>query len=297
MNLKDEYTWHLREPFSGEFDKTHWWEAKGATEVSSIAAIYELARRHPKIGQLRSKLRNAKWYAQELRAPLSEAAEQTMLNLSSDDLGKEPNAVHCLCLIGLKSWPALNWRYKDFWEASVGKIKGVDCRDDSSRCTSVPSLVLTEILLQRAVAMKPARNALQFRVSNSRTGGGTVVESVYPDAQENFNRRLVKDLKNNPISKKEIESGIAKRAIDAHREGKFLFAIVPDLTYAESSDLLSKRYAEEQKIHRHQKQRARWNDWLPLIKAFENEELSTRRMKSSVFTKYRRILDSISFTY
>ena len=71
MKLKDKYTWHLRALFKGKFDQSHWWNEENKSAVSPIAAVYELARRHPRIGDLRTRLNQAKWHGMELRGSLS----------------------------------------------------------------------------------------------------------------------------------------------------------------------------------------------------------------------------------
>ena len=296
MKLKDKYTWHLRALFKGKFDQSHWWNEENKSVVSPIAAVYELARRHPRIGDLRTRLNQAKWHGMELRGSLSLVAQQKMYDLVHNDLGNEPSAVRCLCLIGLSSWPTLSERDRDFWMQSVGKMKGVDCRDDLERCTSITSKVLSQLYLNRAIALKPDRDALKFRVSGSGQGGKAVVQAVNLDAFGKLHKRLAISLEQNPISKEEIEGAIAVQAIEAYRAGDWLFTVVPDLTSVEASELLAKTYAEEQKLSRLPKQRARWSDWLPLIAAFENDELMGEKVKSTVFTKYRRIMESITFT-
>jgi hypothetical protein len=92
--MRARYTWHLRPPFDQEFNRSHWW--KGDSKIHPVAALYELARRHPRVGELRRTLRHSGWYGQELREPLVGTAKQKMASLAYDDLGREPAAIHCL---------------------------------------------------------------------------------------------------------------------------------------------------------------------------------------------------------
>jgi len=46
----------LDSPFNQEFDRTQWW--KDETDINPVAALYELARRHPLVGDLRKKFRS-----------------------------------------------------------------------------------------------------------------------------------------------------------------------------------------------------------------------------------------------
>jgi hypothetical protein len=297
MNLRAKFSWHLREPFAEEFDRTHWWKSEDKTRVTPIAAIYELARRHPRIGQLRSKLHDRKWYGQELREPLSGVAEKEMAGHAFEDLGDELRAVHCLCLIGLKSWPMLSGRNQDYWEASAGKIKGVDCRDDIECCRSIRLMADAELFRSRAVAAKLGQKSLTFKVkAGSRSNSGReTVQPVDPSAFEEGLDRVIDELKKNPITNDELEKEIVHQAIDEYRAGHYLLSIAPDLSHDEARNLLSKQYAQEQKQRQQSKERARWNDWLPIIKVFEKDEEFPGRAKAPVFTAYRRLFENLQF--
>lgn len=298
MKSRDRYVWHLRKPFAEEFDHSHWWKAESESKPTPIAAIYELARRHPRIGHLRSELRHTKWYGQELREPLSGTARRKMADQASVDLGSEPGPVHCLCLIGLKSWPILGEKYQEYWGDSVGKMKGVDCRDDLMRCTSIITEALGQLQRERMLSLKPSRESLTFRFPAGRMAGEQAGQPADPGALNKLVERLVEDLKINPIPELAIENAVAEKAIEAYRAGQWLFAIVPDLTHDDARNLLSAGYSEELKHTQQQKQRSRWNDWLPLISEFEDDELSSSAVtlpSNTVFTKYRRVLDGISF--
>src|SRR5476651_2018375 len=75
-NSRLAYTWHLRPPFNELFCADHWWESAPSAKVDSVAALYELARRHPRIGELRQKHLNEFWHGRELGLPLTGAEKK-----------------------------------------------------------------------------------------------------------------------------------------------------------------------------------------------------------------------------
>jgi len=289
--MRARYTWHLRPPFNGEFDHSHWWENE--TQIDPVAALYELARRHPQIGQLLLKFKGASWYGHEFPHPLVGAAEKRILNQAIKDLGEEPEAIFCLCEIGLKSWPKLSWSNQEFWEMSAKKMKGLDCRDDLEKCNSITQQAQSDILLKRARSLNLGKSAFLFDV-----GAGRNNKSVAPADPQAFAKGmylLAKHTQQNPITPAEMEAAIARRAVVAHHEGHLLISVAPDLTLDEAKTLLEREYRNHLKLRPEVKQRARWQDWLPLIAAFENEEARPGGKKSQAFVKYRRALDGIHF--
>jgi hypothetical protein len=293
--LRARYTWHLRPPFQDEFDCTHWWAGKSADEIRPVAALYELARRHPRIGTLRVQLRSSSWYGQELRKPLIGHAKEKLASKAFDDLGQEPTAIHCLCLIGLRSWPTLDWRSQAYWEMSAGHMKGVDCRDALSQCSSITSDALCDLMLKRLSAMKTGKKSLQFLVGKTSDSNQEVVSPVDPAAFQKSLELVANDVLKNPIPQAELEAVIAQHAIAAHRQGHWLFAVASDLTSERAASLLAQTYRHEQSRHPYPKNRARWENWLPLIATFENADNQTGGAKSQSFTSYRRVMDTIEF--
>ena len=296
--VRASYTWHLRPPFVQEFDRSHWW--KGDSEIHPIGALYELARRHPRVGELRSRLRHASWYGQELREPLVGTAKQNMASLAYDDLGREPPAIHCLCLIGLRTWQQLNWRDQEYWMMSAGNIKGVDCRDDLERCYSITDTALGNIIWKRARALKLPPKGLQFCVSARSIGSGkSFVVPVDPKAFQQFQKIIAKHLCETPISAAEVEAAIAEVAVEAEHQGHWIIAVASDLAQDEAELLMGKIYRKH-RLRREEalgagKQRPRPKQWLKLISEFENAEMSSGGTNASGFNPYRAIMDSIRF--
>jgi hypothetical protein len=278
---RSPYIWYLQRSFLDEFDRSPWWESLTESEISPEAALYELARRHPRIGELRRKFHAKPWYGQELRPPLTGAAKKKKLaSQAFDDLGQEPEAVHCLCLIGLKPWPELDSRNQDYWVSSAGKLKGVDCRDDIERCQSITQAAYADVMLNRAMAQKGKKKGRD-------AGSGS---------HEEWMDSLAKDLKENPFDSTEIDKAISMEALSAHRQGHLLISIAPDLTAEEAKILLDREYREHRKLLRDEKQRPSFYlNWLEVISNFEEAEDRHGGAKAQLFARYRRAMDGIDF--
>jgi hypothetical protein len=275
--MRARYTWHLRPPFDQEFDRSHWWKNEPQIDPAPAAALYELARRHPRVGELRSRLRHASWHGQELRASLVGAAKERMASHSFDDLGQEAAAIHCLCLIGLKSWPTLEGRWQEYWEDSAGSIKGIDCRHEVQKCDSTTLSALAEVLLKRACILKRKWKCTKH---------------------EEFNKLLAEGFFKNPPAAQELETALIQEVLAAHRQGHLLIAIAPNLPRKEAELLLAKSYHEQWVFKPPQQRKRCWKKWLPLISEFENEFLSrpkNQKINPQVFVHYRRTLDGIDF--
>ena len=264
--MRANYTWHLRPPFRDEFDHTHWWDQ---SDVDPKAALYELARRHPLVGKVRASTRRAAWYGQELRAPHSDAALEKSVSQAVEDLWKQPEAIRCLCLIGLKPWSKLSLRERQFWWRSAGNLKGVDSRDDSERCGSVTLSALQKIRIELAVKLGRKANAM---------------------TKKQLADLLLKETKSPRWS-----AAICREAVVADDKGYWLIAVAPDLDESEAKTLLSKTYRSHRVLYPAAKQRARPMNWLALISEFENVEVSSNKTRSKAFTGYRRAQDLIRF--
>jgi hypothetical protein len=276
QSLRARYTWQLQPPFNKQFDARHWWEGQAhIDEIDPVGALYELARRHPVVGEVRRKFCNARWHGMELYNPSSVGkANKRLVNLAYMDIGNMPDAIYCLCLIGLKTWEKLNPRERDYWEDAVGSIKGLDCRSDLQQCCSINNEVLTDILLGFAKGLK--------RKCKGKTAG-------------EINKLYAYELLKSKYPDDKYEADIAKYAISALRNNYLLIAVARDLKADEAASLLEQRYREHQALHRIPKQRARHESWLPLISEFENDEIGHKKAKSQVFIRYRRSLDLIHF--
>lgn len=291
------YTWHLRPPFDQEFDHSHWWKNEPRIDPAPAAALYELARRHPRVGELRSRLHHASWYGQELRAPLVGAAKDSIVSRAFDDLGQEPAAMHCLCLIGLKTWPTLDCRDQASWKMSAGNMKGVDCRDDLERCYSITLNALDDVHSGSDAWIAAISKNAKVRV---------VRQQAFQKVNEFLAKRLheeawqkahvvVTRLPKKPPTSAEMEEALAEAAIAAHRQGFWLFAVAPDLGVDEATSLLSHEYSGHALLNRRPKKRARSRNWLKIISEFENAETSSGGTNASGFNPYRAIMDSIRF--
>jgi len=265
--LRERYTWHLRPPFKDEFDASHWWERQ--SDIKD-AALYELARRHPLVGQTRLRFRDAIWHGAELRPPLTGKALDRMVSQAFKDLGHEHGALHCLCLIGLKSWPELTPDNQEFWIATAGKMKGLDCRADVEKCWSISGGAFMEVFLPRAAKLK--RNATSF---------------------EDLVALAIKQWMTNPPPPEVMEAAIARCAVQAYRRGFLLIAAAPDLNADEAAALLAERWRKSQPLaKRTPNQRQRSANWLPLITEFETD---AAKPKAQTFVRYRRAVDGIRF--
>jgi len=276
--MRARYTWHLRPPFNDEFDHSQWW--KGQSEIEPAAALYELARRHPRVGKLRLKFRGASWYGKELRAPLTGAAKRRMASKIVDDLGQEPKPIQCLCLIGLKSWPKLDWRDQDFWICSAGNMKGLDSRHEIERCDSITLSALGEVFKKHAFAHTSKAKAMGM-------------------AREEFYRFVATDcFINNPRMDDEWKAAVAREAVTAHQQGYLLIAIAPDLAVKDAELLLAKTYRRHLQLKPPEQRASRWKKWFPLISEFENEVNNRPRNEKidpQIFVHYHRALDAINF--
>jgi hypothetical protein len=219
-----------------------------------------------------------------------------MISLALEDLKGEPSSIHCLCLIGLKSWTALDWKNQEYWEMSAGKLKGVDCRSDLEQCTSIGRGALSELMMRRLAKLKVGKNYGKVYVQGGRRDSHQMaVQPAYPDAFVRAQEILFKDLARHPIPKTEIEAAVAERAIEAHRANDWIFSISPDLARARAIELLTRAYMEEQDLRSKPSNRGRWRDWLPLIEEFERDASAWHGVKSKLFARYRRAMDGFNF--
>jgi|GEM_PF-4676609 len=185
---RDRYTWYLRPPFKTIFDPTQWWNNEESKDP--VAALYELTRRHPLVGDLRLKFINAEWHAHEVGPPLTGVAELGLMYKSLQDLEREHGAVRCLCFIGLKPWSKLSSHDKKFWKESVWRLKGLDYRPAIEQCNS-----LTTTALHRASVTPLTPEQIEKDIISSALLAhrhGHVLIAVAPDlAMDDANRLLM----------------------------------------------------------------------------------------------------------
>ena len=170
------------------------------------------------------------------------------------------------------------------WESSIGTMKGLDFRDARSQCHSIHEYALGRIWSQR-------EDAVRIRVYSHPDAWPATL-----DGKTNFTfADLVRaDLKNTPPTAQEREDAVARGAAVAYGQGYLLLAVAPDLEADTAAELLAKVYAATRRRHAKPKQRARWEDWLPLISSFE-DAVATGTAYAQQFARYRRVLDSIRF--
>jgi hypothetical protein len=121
---REPYKWHLLPPFTIKFDRCQWWIGKTDKTIEPIAAIYELARRHPSVG-----LRMTQPWKIKNPAP----------------------AILYLGDIGLKSWLKLTPYQKDGWQSFAGNMKGLDFRNEFEKCESITEDAFYELTTQRGI--------------------------------------------------------------------------------------------------------------------------------------------------
>ena len=263
LAVRMRYTWHLRPPFREKFDRSHWWTREDQSKINPEAALYELARRHPLVGQT--------WTEKIIHHPSGDASL--------------PSSLYWTCLLGLKSWAQLDYTDRKNWVSSVGYLKGLDFRCEEWQCRSITEWAQWRIIDERKDALR----------KNGLTKDTTYIKNA--DDWEMANKKNLKALHNemsvNPPTVKEWEAAIARRAVEAYRQGYLLLAVVPDLQSDKAASLMQKVYGSTKgKFANHPMQRARRENWLPLISEFEDVPASP---KSDAFNRYRRVLDGIRF--
>ena len=276
------YTWHLHPPFNNEFDRLQWWKGKPADSIKPIACLYELARRHPRIGQLRLRFHSASWYGLELRDPLVGAKHIEINSKVYDDLGREPAAIQCLCQIGLKCWVELPYFSRDYWMAVAGNLKGLDNRDTYDCCYPITLKALVRLLNKRDDEL--ADMAKQLRDKDMTKRG---ISSLFEKEKPSY-----------VFTADEKENAVISEALQQHRKGHFLFSFAPDLKNDTAGKMLEYEYAVLKKaLNRVGLQRAVHENWLPIISGFEETIASSEVIKRHQFTKYKRVMDSVQFEF
>jgi len=84
---------------------------------------------------------------------------------------------------------------------------------------------------------------LKFQVEAGRAdSSGKDIGAENPDALASAQAKLGADLKKRPIRTKEIETLIARNAVEAWRSGALLFSVLPDRTHERAAELLTSAY-------------------------------------------------------
>jgi hypothetical protein len=288
---RKRYAWHFLPPFKDQFDSNYWWVGRPIPEPQ--AALYELVRRHPQVylALLRRNFDQVAEYKEDykrLNQPKVPLEAMVLLMGMVKDFAEwngYSEAVAFLVLFGLKSWPKLSKAEKDWWRLGAGFIKGVDCRPEGERCYSIQEAMV------RAAQMSPLVNALRARVrqaqgiTNEAVGGGVPTPKNH-EMNLSTGARVVGD----------VESFVAQEAIRAYRSGHILIAASPDLGYDGAERLLVRTYRNSHRLLRGStgKQRARHQEWLKLIRNFEQLHPLFKKLPNA-FNHYRRAIDTVRF--
>lgn len=250
------YTWHLRASFRDKFDGSHWWKVRPNSDP--LAALYELARRHPLV------------------------AEQQLI-VAPPPWGRPPVPLPPICephpslqwtrWLRLKSWPKLTNSERGKWKSSLGKLKGFDLRAKESLCRNITRLAHLAIYSQRGEANKAF-------VKSSPILKGLAWFQFFTDPTD-----------------REWDEAIAQHAAEARRKGYILLGVAPDLPAGKAGAILAAEYRKHLRTYPplQTRGRARWEDWLPLIAAFEDAERSQHKGRNQIFARYRRAVDGIRF--
>ncbi len=275
---RDSYTWHFRSPFVDAFDRRRWWENTPKKQIHPIAALYELARRHPRVGALRSQFRHRTWHGVELtRSPEAWKLPKNVIDAAFEDLGSGPKSLHCLCLIGLKSWVQLDPREQEYWAMSGGRLKGLDCRDEVEQCSSITGQALADLFINRMRSLKAPAGATQFAVPATPPGAlQGEPRPLRPKAYDKAAKMAADSILKTPFTPEEMEEALVTNVRNAHRGGNFVFAVAPNLPLERAAEILSKLYRRQQESDyvKYAKPRTRWTDCLPALSAFEDGETS-----------------------
>jgi hypothetical protein len=261
------------------FDRSHWWKEPPNEEPE--AALYELARRHPLAETPRARL----------APPGSEPPFPVPLLVEL-----QPSLYWTRCL-ALKSWPKLSDLERTKWKSSVRKLKGLDVRPTESLCLNVTSLAFCTLPKRRVAAGTATDNLpseLRGSISFLSMLGLLNADHLSPELKGMIAANSTAD---------EREAAIADAAVEAYRKGYVVLAVAPDLAPSKLASVVSEKLHEPLPFHPSPKaaigpkQRARWENWLPLISEFEDDELQPSGAKSQVFARYRRAMEEIHFMY
>ena len=108
----DRYLWYWKPPFGNKksplrFDRRHWWK-RNRKDVSHYAALYELLRRHPAVGELqRQTLRSSQEATahQSVRAVVLNGPNPVTVTLGPDPVDHVANEIFGFCL---RPWTKLS---------------------------------------------------------------------------------------------------------------------------------------------------------------------------------------------
>lgn len=196
-------------------------------------------------------------------------------------------SLYWTCLFGLKSWAKLDYTERKNWKSNVGHLKGLDFRWEELQCCSINELAHWRVVDERKSALRK-KGRINYTAH-------TQTDEEWETAYNNNLSVLHNDLAVNPLTAEEWEAAIGYRAVEAYRQGYLLLAVSPDLHADKAASLMEKVYGSGRRRYAKPNQRARCENWLPIIAEFEDDEASGAKAKSQVFARYRRVLDAVRF--
>ncbi|HWD92511.1 MAG TPA: hypothetical protein VG938_09185 [Verrucomicrobiae bacterium] len=247
-------------------------------KVDPVAALYELARRHPEVGKLHHKCPHAEILSEHICRPRFSQSDydDEMLLRAHRYLSGAPPALAFLSSVGMSSWPNLTERARNKWRSHVRGMRGVESRGECEKSFSILERAALHLILERARPLKSE--------SSGKSGAfGKLIQAVK------------RNLERNPLSAKEIESAVANEAIRCYREDHVLVSFASELPVKKAAILAGLKFSEHRKITGG-KQRSKAANWLEVIASFESIHLKAERLKRDPFVCYRRAVDRISFS-
>jgi hypothetical protein len=261
--LRRRYTWHFRRPFSDAFDRSHWWKGEEA-KLEPAASLFELARRHPRVGE------------ELLKTVVSESADRMVMVEDSLFWNTVPGSIrdklYWTCRMGLKSWAKLDDTDRQNWKSAIA-LKGLDLRSEYFQSE----------FLNEVADLRPAVERI-WGLRDKWVG----------KSEEEMLEIVEADAIAHPPTAGGRADALVKATLEADRRGDLLFALAPDLTPKRAGALIEKIYRRARRSYGKPPHRARWQEWLPLIAAFEDAEVS-HGAYSQTFARYRRVIDGIDF--
>jgi hypothetical protein len=291
----EEFLWHLRRPFLGEFSHQHWWE-DGGKAVEMEAAIWEILRRHPFV----------EWFI--IQTLIDWEADRSSQNWSPEEAfvqenldpywqNRRPHFIEHVRMwsyknrpagwdfdfvlesYGLYSWLELPKREQKYWKEEIQNLQSQHGfqTDRSEAVEIIPDInrLPKQTLANLRAAAKSQRAAPGEKESLKKLWAAEHCGNALEEFASGY---LL--IKFNPYLPN-VDRLVSEQVRSAVRKWRRFFPLPAD------------------KWNRHRPPgRARISDWLAIIKSFEQAELSrdgrTKR-DDQLFARYRRIIKAWDF--